>query len=220
MDADEQQICTYLESCPGQMISGIEIARRAAGKWRYRDNPNWAVQPLLRLVERSAVETDSNIYYRLKPIGKTDSQQSPPVNVLRPVTPHWSVSTKAASPATRTSKKILFVDDDKNWRDIVTTTLQDAGYEALTAKDATEAMRVAEGVQLGLTILDLDLAGENGLMLMKFFQRNQSDVPIIFYTGLNHDEDAIKGMLQQGAHQYVRKGPLADLRKAVQAAVR
>jgi DNA-binding response OmpR family regulator len=81
-------------------------------------------------------------------------------------------------------------------------------------------MRATERVKLALIILDLDLAGENGLMLMKFFQRNQSGVPIILYTGMCHDDDAIKAMLQQGAHQYVRKGALADLRKAVQAAVR
>jgi CheY-like chemotaxis protein len=81
-------------------------------------------------------------------------------------------------------------------------------------------MRLTDGVKLGLIILDLDLDGEDGLVLMKFFKCNQPDVPIILYTGLNHDDAAILEMLRQGAHQYVRKGPLEDLRKAVQAAVR
>ena len=134
--------------------------------------------------------------------------------------PHWSVRDKPGSPGLPTGKAILYVDDDKDWRDVVSVTFKDAGYKVLAAKDATEAMVLAESATLGLIILDLDLDGEDGLILMKLFKRNQPDVPIIFYTGLNHDEDAIKGMLQQGAHQYVRKGPLADLRKAVQAAVR
>jgi CheY-like chemotaxis protein len=34
-------------------------------------------------------------------------------------------------------KAILCVDDDKDWRDVVTVTFQDAGYEVLSAKDAT-----------------------------------------------------------------------------------
>lgn len=51
MDADERNTYIYLESWPGQKVSGIEIARRAGGKTRYRDNPNWAVEPLGRLVE-------------------------------------------------------------------------------------------------------------------------------------------------------------------------
>ena len=112
------------------------------------------------------------------------------------------------------------MDDDKDLRDLVTTDLHDNGYEVLAAKNATEAMVLTEGVKLGLIILDLDLAGENGLMLMKFFKPNQPDVPIILYTGLSHDDDAILEMLQQGAHQYVHKCPLEDLRKAVQAAMR
>ena len=57
-------------------------------------------------------------------------------------------------------------------------------------------------------------------MLMRFFKRNQPDVPIILYTGLGHDDEAIQEMLRQGARQYVRKGPLAELLQAVRAAVR
>jgi hypothetical protein len=44
-------------------------------------------------------------------------------------------------------------------------------------------------------------------------------VPIILYTGMSHDDDTILAMLRQGAHQYVRKGPLEDLRKADQRTV-
>jgi len=134
------------------------------------------------------------------------------------MSPHWSVREKQGS-ADVTGKAILYVDDDKDWREVVTVTFQGTGYEVLSAKDATEAMLLTEGVKLGLVILDLDLDGEDGLVLMRFFKRNQPDVPIILYTGLNHDDDAILEMLRQGAHQYVRKGPLEDLRKAVQAAI-
>ncbi len=111
------------------------------------------------------------------------------------------------------------MDDDKAWREVVAIALQDAGYEVGTAKDATEAMVLTEGAQLGLIILDLDLGGEDGLMLMKFFKRNQPGVPIILYTGMDHDDDAILEMLRQGAQQYVRKDSLEDLLRAVQATV-
>ena len=81
-------------------------------------------------------------------------------------------------------------------------------------------MLIADDVALGLIILDLDLDGEDGLVLMEFFKCNHPDVPIILYTGLAHDDDAIQEMLRQGANQYVRKGLLADLHKAIQAAAR
>ena len=112
-------------------------------------------------------------------------------------------------------KKILFVDDDKEWRFMVACWLGDAGYEVLTVADATEAMTSGEEADLGLIILDLDLAGEDGVVLMRFMKQNHPGVPIILFTGMSHDDDVILGLLREGAHQYVRKGPQADLIKAV-----
>jgi hypothetical protein len=66
MDTDEREICAYLKSLPGQWVSGREIARRAAGKHRFHDDQNWALQPLIRLIEKSLLESDSLGHYRLK----------------------------------------------------------------------------------------------------------------------------------------------------------
>lgn len=118
------------------------------------------------------------------------------------------------------SKKILFVDDDKEWRSLVSATLKGVGHDVLTARDATEAMAQAEAVDLGLIILDLDLAGENGLLLMKFLRKNHPGVPVLLYTGLEHDEDAVKSMLMQGAHQYLKKGKMEELVAAVRRSFR
>lgn len=120
----------------------------------------------------------------------------------------------------RMGKKILFVDDDEHWRSVVGITLKGVGHDVLTAKDASEAMRLCEGSDLGLIILDLDLDGENGLMLMKFLRRNQPDVPILLFTGMEHDEEAVKRMLFQGASQYLKKGSMDELVKAVRRSFR
>jgi DNA-binding response OmpR family regulator len=114
-----------------------------------------------------------------------------------------------------TIKKILFVDDDRDWREIVAASLADAGYEVVTARDSAESMARMEQFEPDLITLDLDLAGESGLMLMSFLHRNQPGVPTILFTGLTHDDEQIQAMLRQGANQYVRKGPLEDLLKAV-----
>jgi DNA-binding response OmpR family regulator len=117
-------------------------------------------------------------------------------------------------------KKVLFVDDDDNWRSKVSSSLKGAGHEVLAAKDATQAMLQAEDAKLGLIILDLDLGGEDGLMLMKFLKRNHPGVPIILFSDTEHDEEAIKAMLLQGAHQYLRKGSTEELIKAVRRSFR
>jgi len=65
MDADERDICNYLKSWPGQFVSAREIARRASGKFRFRQDPDWASIPIGRLVERNILESDSTGHYRL-----------------------------------------------------------------------------------------------------------------------------------------------------------
>src|SRR5262245_4663102 len=67
MTADEKQICVFLKSWHGQFVSAREISRRAAGKRRLEREPDWAVTPLARLVEKGIIESDSTGHYRLRP---------------------------------------------------------------------------------------------------------------------------------------------------------
>ncbi len=114
------------------------------------------------------------------------------------------------------AKKILFVEDTSDWRSMVQSFLELKGFEVITAQDASEAMAKTEGVDLGLIILDLNLAGESGMMLMRFLKRNNPEVPILLYTGLEHDDATITAMLRQGADRYLRKGSLEELLQTVQ----
>jgi hypothetical protein len=65
MEPEEKEIINYLKSLPGQYISGREIARRAGGKWRHRDDPKWAAPFLQELIEKKIIESDSTGHYRL-----------------------------------------------------------------------------------------------------------------------------------------------------------
>jgi DNA-binding response OmpR family regulator len=117
------------------------------------------------------------------------------------------------------AKRILFVDDDAEWREMVSSGLKEAGYNVLAVRDAGEALLQTEEDDIGLIILDLDLGGENGLMLMKFLKRNHPSVPIILYTGMEHEPEAIERMQLLGANQYLRKGPLSELLRAIQTLI-
>jgi DNA-binding response OmpR family regulator len=113
--------------------------------------------------------------------------------------------------------KILYVDDEADWRTTVATALEAAGFDICAVKDASEALAKAEDGDLRLVILDLNLAGENGMMLLKFLRHNNPEVPVLLYTGLEHDEAAVQSMLQQGADQYLRKGSMQELIVAIGA---
>ena len=67
MDADEKDICRFLEAFPGEFVSGREISRRASGKHRYREEEDWAGPVLLRLVEKGLIEDDSKGHFRYIP---------------------------------------------------------------------------------------------------------------------------------------------------------
>src|SRR6266536_647437 len=66
MDADERDICLYLKGFPNQFVSFREISRRAGGKRRYRNEPEWATPIVPRMVEKGLIESDSTGHYRLK----------------------------------------------------------------------------------------------------------------------------------------------------------
>lgn len=75
MDADEREICDFLKSFRHEYIGAKEIAKRAGGKWRFREDPNWALPVLTRLVEKKFVETDGYGHFRLSMKEKKEKKQ-------------------------------------------------------------------------------------------------------------------------------------------------
>ena|SRR5580765_7637921 len=67
MDADEREIYYYLRQFKSQYISSREICRRSGGKRRFGEEPQWAIAPLLRMVERGILESDPAGHFRIKP---------------------------------------------------------------------------------------------------------------------------------------------------------
>jgi len=115
------------------------------------------------------------------------------------------------APKNLAKKRILFVDDEGDWRFVAGSCLEDAGFEVLTAKDAAEALKRMETFKLDGIVLDLNLAGENGLLLMELLKQKHPGVPILIYTGQDLKAEAIQSMIKQGARQYLKKGSMADL---------
>ena len=108
-------------------------------------------------------------------------------------------------------RKILFVDDEKPWRDTVSASLGEAGFEVLAASDASEAMKQATDEALGLMIVDEDLGGESGIILTEFLRHNHPDVPVMLYTRSEQDPDAAPGMRSEGPEQSLPKGTMEEL---------
>ena len=70
MDGDEREIFYFLKSRGEEFVNAKEIARRAGGKKRFYEDPEWAKPILVRMTERGILEGDALGRYRVKPVGR------------------------------------------------------------------------------------------------------------------------------------------------------
>ena len=98
---------------------------------------------------------------------------------------------------------LLVVDDDHDIRSLLAEYLDRNGYQTLTAKDGDGMWRVLETARPDLLVLDLNLPGEDGLMLCRSL-RARSRLPIIMLTARSDPVDRILG-LEMGADDYLAK---------------
>ncbi len=126
-----------------------------------------------------------------------------------------------ATPASRPSatKTVLFIDDENDWRFMAGIYLKDAGFTVVAASNGAEALARLRESKPDVVLLDLNLTSESGLEVMQLLKAQRPDLRVVLYTGMHHDEQSIQGMLRLGAHQYLRKGTMGEMLKAVQAAV-
>ncbi len=99
--------------------------------------------------------------------------------------------------------KILVVDDDPRLRELVSITLERAGYQTVTARDGQMALTHAMREAPDLVVLDVGLPEIDGLEVCRRL-RARSDVPILFLTARDDEIDRILG-LELGADDYVTK---------------
>ena len=62
----------------------------------------------------------------------------------------------------------------------------------LTARDVAETFQRSQKTHLDAIILDVNLAGENSVLLMELLKQSHPGVPIIIYTGLDDKDRAFE----------------------------
>lgn len=102
--------------------------------------------------------------------------------------------------------KILIVDDEASIRDLLTLTLEAAGFATMVAADAQSAEIKLADAQPDVVLLDWMLPGTSGLELARSLRRNPeySDLNIIMLTARGEEQSMITG-LEGGADDYITK---------------
>lgn len=102
------------------------------------------------------------------------------------------------------SKHILIVDDEQELLNMVSSILNEYGFQHITtAESAGEAMAKAERHSPELAILDVMLPDGDGFDLM-IRLKEKGDYPILFLTARGEDEDKFRGF-GLGADDYIVK---------------
>lgn len=99
--------------------------------------------------------------------------------------------------------RVLVVEDDLQALRYVRDVLSRAGYVPVVTENPEEALRLAQGENPHLALLDLVLPRINGIDLMQKI-RDVTDVPVIFLSAYGRDEIVTKA-LDMGAVDYVVK---------------
>lgn len=79
--------------------------------------------------------------------------------------------------------KIIIIDDDNQFRNMLRQMLEGAGHEVIEACDGKEGMSLFEGNQIDLVITDIFMPEKEGIELIMEFRRNFPENKIIAVSG-------------------------------------
>jgi len=100
-------------------------------------------------------------------------------------------------------KRILFIEDDNDIREIVAHGLENVGFEVVAEGDGRQALVWFRRDPFDVVILDIMLPSLNGLEICRRI-RADSPVPIVMLTARTDTTDVIAG-LEAGADDYMTK---------------
>ncbi len=82
----------------------------------------------------------------------------------------------------KSNRKILIVDDEKNYRIILSRLFSRAGYQVLTAAGVEESMTLLRQERVDLVLTDVYLSGANGLTLCQKIQDLTGGTPCMVFS--------------------------------------
>lgn len=100
--------------------------------------------------------------------------------------------------------KILLVEDDQNFGDVLRSYLEMHDYDVTLAKDGMEGLESYNRGQFDLCIFDVMMPKKDGFTLAREIREKDTEMPIIFLTAKTMKEDVLKGF-KIGADDYISK---------------
>jgi len=116
--------------------------------------------------------------------------------------------------------KILIVDDEPNMLHMLSTVLQQDGFEPVCARTAAEALTLVAQQEFDFILSDVRMPGMDGIQLLEKLRETGVDVIVILMSAYGNVELALEA-IRKGAYDYISKPFKTDevaltLRKAAE----
>ncbi|MDN5322111.1 MAG: hypothetical protein PWQ67_565 [Clostridia bacterium] len=101
-------------------------------------------------------------------------------------------------------KRILVVDDEKDFRELLVKRLNRKNYSASGANSGEKALEFLAKEVFDLALIDLRMPGMDGLELLSRIRESQPEMEVVVLTGHGSTESAVEAM-KRGAYDYLTK---------------
>jgi CheY-like chemotaxis protein len=100
--------------------------------------------------------------------------------------------------------RVLFVDDEQEFALVVSKRLRRLGFQVSTANGGSEALRLARSIEFDVAVLDLKMAGMDGLEVLRTLLILLPQIKVVMLTGHGSSQIA-QQCLEEGAFSYLNK---------------
>jgi two-component system, OmpR family, alkaline phosphatase synthesis response regulator PhoP len=114
------------------------------------------------------------------------------------------------------NKKVLIVEDDKDFRFILQINFSKEGFSVVTAENGEEGLSLVEKEKPDLIILDILMPTMDGIEMAKQVKQKGINIPIVFLTNMS-DIDHISQAQEIVLSDYIIKSDVS-VDKIVEAA--
>jgi DNA-binding NtrC family response regulator len=92
------------------------------------------------------------------------------------------------------SEKVLLVDDEKDFLDIMSERMEARGMTVKTADSADQALKMLENESFDAIVMDFKMPGMDGIQALKNIKTRKPELQIILLTGYATVEKTVEAM--------------------------
>ena len=118
------------------------------------------------------------------------------------------------------AERILVVEDEQHLAEVVSDNLALEGFQVEVIGDGEQALRAIQSDPPALVLLDVMLPGLDGFAVCERLRAAKNEVPILFLTAKNADDDRVRGLALGGDDFLGKPFDLRELILRVRAILR